>query len=204
MPRLRCPYCQKTFEGNPAPSHCPYCEKAFVIPPSLRKTTFRERQRMRDKIARDSAKQQHAGLDPQDLRVNRRPTVLAGMLCFLLIVGGLLVVRANRMTEPAEASRLRREARTERELYALRVAIERFRDSTGRYPTEAEGLKALVIDPGVDGWDGNYVNVVKPDPWQTPYQYRLTSEGPELRSLGPDKLPDTADDILAADLRESP
>ncbi len=198
MPRLRCPYCCKIFDQDPAPTHCPGCEKAFVVPPKLRKTTYRERQRMREKIARDSARQRREGFAPEDLRLGRRPSVLGGIVLFLLLLGGLLVGRANRMTPAAgEARRFSREERTSRELYALRTALDRFREATGRYPTDAEGLKALVIDPGVTGWNGHYVNVVKPDPWRTPYHYALKPEGPDLRSCGPDSQPFTADDVLS-------
>ena len=148
MPKLRCPYCHKTFEQEPTPSHCPHCEKAFVVPPRLRPTTFRERQRMREKIYRDSDRQRREFIAPEDLRFSRRPVVLGGILLFLLLIGGLLVGRAKRMSPPGEAPRLTREARAARELYALRVALERFRDDTGRYPGDEEGLKALVVNPG--------------------------------------------------------
>lgn len=197
MPKLRCPYCHMTFEQDPAPSHCPDCGKAFVVPPNLRKTTFRERQRMRDKIARESARQRREGFAPADLRLSRRPSVLGGVVLFLLLLGGLLVGRANRMAPASgEARRFRREDRTSRELYALRTALDQFHEATGRYPTSEEGLKALVVDPGVPGWNGHYVNVVKPDAWRTPYHYALTPEGPDLRSCGPDRQPFTADDVL--------
>ncbi len=151
---------------------------------------------MRDKIGRESDRQRRALFAPEDLRLSRRPAVLGGFLLFLLLVGGLLVGRANRMSTPEETQRFNREEKAGRELYALRIALERFREATGRYPTEAEGLKALVVDPGVPGWNGNYVTVVKPDPWSTPYHYALTPDGPDLRSCGPDRQPFTADDIL--------
>lgn len=193
MPKLRCPYCHKTFVQD---THCPHCEKAFVVPPKLRKTTFRERQRMRDRIAREFARQRRDQIAPEDLRLGRRPAVLGSILLALLLIGGLLVGRANRIIAPVEVQRFSREAQAERELYALKAALERFREATGRYPTDEEGLKALVVDPGVPGWSGNYVNVVKPDPWRTPYRYALTPDGPELRSCGPDRQPFTPDDIL--------
>jgi len=197
MPRLRCPYCHQTFEQDPSPAHCPECGKAFVVPAKLRKTTFRERQRMRDKIARESSRQQRESITPEDLRLGRKPAVLGGILLFLLIVGGLLVGRANRMGDGAATWRSGREDRAGQELYALRIALDRFRDDTGRYPTEEEGLAALVVNPGITGWNGNYVNIVKPDPWRTPYRYALTPNGPDLRSCGPDRKPLTDDDIEA-------
>ena len=86
----------------------------------------------------------------------------------------------------------------EQDLYTLRIAIERFRIDCYRYPSTDEGLKALVLDPGAPGWNGPYVNIVKPDPWHTPYNYRVSGNSILLTSHGPDTRPNTADDIQAA------
>jgi general secretion pathway protein G len=55
----------------------------------------------------------------------------------------------------------------------LRQAIENFRFEVGRYPTTDEGLRALVENSGVEGWDGPYLEprVVPKDPWRREYQY---------------------------------
>ncbi len=36
----------------------------------------------------------------------------------------------------------------------LGIALDMFRFDTGRYPTNEEGLRALIEDPGIDGWQG--------------------------------------------------
>ncbi|MEJ2697143.1 MAG: type II secretion system major pseudopilin GspG [Candidatus Sulfobium sp.] len=65
-------------------------------------------------------------------------------------------------------------AKTQIELFGQ--ALDSFRLDTGRYPSTAEGLQALVVDPGIDGWDGPYLKKGVPnDPWNRPYQY--TSPG---------------------------
>lgn len=71
------------------------------------------------------------------------------------------------------------------------AAVEVFRTDTGRYPTEAEGLKALVKDPGgLAGWSGPYLRDAKTlsDPWNNPITYKLTSDerGFYVESLGAD------------------
>ncbi len=72
-------------------------------------------------------------------------------------------------------------------------ALEIFRLDTGRYPTTAEGLQALVTQPGsVTGWNGPYLKGGLPnDPWGNPYRY--ASPGPnggiEIVSLGADNAP---------------
>lgn len=52
------------------------------------------------------------------------------------------------------------------------TALDSFRLSVGRYPTTAEGLQALRVNPGVDTWDGPYLKKEIPmDPWGRPYVY---------------------------------
>lgn len=112
----------------------------------------------------------------------------------LVVLGASLIGRANQKL-PQVGQRITYEAKTSRELEALRIALQRFQADIGRYPSPEEGLKALVLNPGNPEWTRPYVNVIKPDPWRTPYRYDLAPEGPQLRSAGPDKTLYTADDI---------
>jgi general secretion pathway protein G len=73
-------------------------------------------------------------------------------------------------------------------------AIEVFRSDVGRYPTEQEGLAALVSQPaGADEWSGPYLRDTKQlkDPWNHPLVYRLDSTGRHfwVQSLGADGKP---------------
>lgn len=55
----------------------------------------------------------------------------------------------------------------------LGPALSLFRFDVGRYPTTAEGLRALVENPGMDNWSGPYLEKAVPkDPWDREYQYR--------------------------------
>lgn len=211
MTRLRCPYCQHVSAPDRVEGLCSNCGKAFVVPGKLRKTTFRERQRMRAEITRDVDRQRRALAVPIEIRPGRNPRVLGAIILCLVVLGSLLVGRANRMAPGGEMSQgFSRESRAIRELAALRTALDRFQADIGRYPDASEGLKALVLNPGIPGWGGNYVSVVKPDPWRMPYHYTPSPAGFDLRSGGPDRQPLTADDILpesptqTADLPEAP
>ena len=65
---------------------------------------------------------------------------------------------------------------------ALKGCLERFRQDVGRYPETDEGLQALVIDPGVEGWDGPYYNKMTiVDPWKHEYVYRYPPEESPLK-----------------------
>jgi len=61
-------------------------------------------------------------------------------------------------------------AKTQIEMFG--TALDTFRLSVGRYPTTAEGLQALRVNPGIDLWDGPYLRKDVPmDPWGRPYIY---------------------------------
>lgn len=54
----------------------------------------------------------------------------------------------------------------------LGQALDLFRLDVDRYPTTQEGLNALVVNPGIDKWDGPYSKKGIPDdPWGKPYHY---------------------------------
>ena len=56
----------------------------------------------------------------------------------------------------------------------IESALERFYIHMDRHPTTEEGLKVLVEAPPGDEskWRGPYVKLLRPDPWNHPYQYR--------------------------------
>lgn len=81
-------------------------------------------------------------------------------------------------------------ATTQIELFGQ--ALDSFRLDTGRYPTTSEGLQALVVNPGIDGWDGPYLKKGVPnDPWRRPYQYQCpgTHGDYDLYTYGLDGAP---------------
>ena len=88
----------------------------------------------------------------------------------------------------------------------LRVALEIYRADCGGYPSEKEGLAALVHPPVTDaGWLGPYVDELKNDLWGMPFQYRPSETNLVLFGCGPDREPGTADDltVLRADIAMS-
>lgn len=76
------------------------------------------------------------------------------------------------------------------EIESLQTALDLFRLDVGRYPSEREGLQALLDRPGgLAAWNGPYVKkkAAPVDPWGQPYVYRTPGKkGPyELYSRGP-------------------
>jgi len=84
-------------------------------------------------------------------------------------------------------------------LSQISSALDQIRRDTGSYPTESQGLNALLTaPPGVPNWHGPYITRPAIDPWGHPYTYRtLTNTTFDLRSPGPDGQPNTPDDIVA-------
>jgi hypothetical protein len=81
--------------------------------------------------------------------------------------------------------------------------LDAFHTDCGAYPTEKQGLAALVNNPGLKGWNGPYhrsVDIEPKDPWLTPYRYQTTGDGYTLSSAGKDETFDTEDDVAMRSL----
>ena len=75
----------------------------------------------------------------------------------------------------------------------LLTNLEFFRVDVGRFPTQEEGLNALLVPPeGATNWAGPYVERESnlTDPWGNEYQYRPLPElnTVEVISLGADNV----------------
>jgi len=139
-----------------------------------------------------------------------RGLAIAGIVIsvFMMLVFAVFVVMglftALAMPRAVRATHQVGEARTSAvgtTLENFEMAIDAFEVDCGRYPTTAEGLKALVQQPaGLNGWKGPYLKAGLPmDSWGHPYFYvcpgRHSPQAYDLYSAGPDGKTDTADDI---------
>jgi general secretion pathway protein G len=80
------------------------------------------------------------------------------------------------------------------QLETIAAAVEVFRSDVGRYPTDAEGLNALMAEPGgTDGWTGPYLKnpKVMQDPWGHSVEYKAGADGQSftVKSYGRDGAP---------------
>lgn len=71
------------------------------------------------------------------------------------------------------------------QITALEQALDQFRIDTGRYPTNEEGLAALMVaPPGAPDWGGPYLKKAVPaDPWGRPFVYLNPGEHGEIDIL---------------------
>jgi general secretion pathway protein G len=82
---------------------------------------------------------------------------------------------------------------------SLSAALDLFYLDTGRYPSESEGLDALIKrSAGIDGWNGPYLqqSSLPQDPWGRAYQYQVPGQsGPyQIISFGSDGRQGGTDD----------
>jgi general secretion pathway protein G len=71
-------------------------------------------------------------------------------------------------------------------------ALDQFRLDVGRYPTTQEGLNSLMVNPGIENWEGPYLKKALPlDPWGKPYNYQCPGTHGEydMFSFGRDGSP---------------
>ena len=94
----------------------------------------------------------------------------------LLVVLVILVLLATLVTPRVMGYLSGSRTKTARvQVQTLSTVVEAFAADVGRYPTNDEGLDALVKKPaGLASWHGPYLNseTIPLDPWEHPYHYR--------------------------------
>lgn len=109
-------------------------------------------------------------------------------LMIVVVILGLLAttVMPKILSKPDQARRTKAMV----DIRSVQSALAMFKTDTGRFPTTAEGLQALVANPGLKGFDPDgYLEKVPTDPWGNRYIYispGLHSKDYDLESLGKD------------------
>jgi general secretion pathway protein G len=102
---------------------------------------------------------------------------LVELMAVIVIIGLLAAIAAKNFMGQTEKARV---TTTKATLRSLHEAVNMFKMDTGRYPTEEEGLNALIEQPtDVEGWAPNgYLEGTKipQDSWRHDFVYQLNPE----------------------------
>jgi general secretion pathway protein G len=114
---------------------------------------------------------------------------LLEMLVVLAIMGLLAAIVAPQVLKYLGSSRTQT---AKVQIQNIGAALELYRLDVGRYPTNDEGLTALVTAPSAAaGWNGPYLqkSTALKDPWGQPYLYHSPGQHGEVDvfTLGSDK-----------------
>ncbi len=104
-------------------------------------------------------------------RRGQRGFTLVEILVVLVILGMLFGLVGPRVID--YLSRAKTDV-SRMQLENIATALDLYRLDVGRYPSQAEGLRALVTTPaGIDRWNGPYLKdkAVPLDPWDREYIY---------------------------------
>jgi general secretion pathway protein G len=136
-------------------------------------------------------------------KYNRYGFTMVELMAVLIILGLLATLVVTKVSSKIDQARVKT---TKANLKVLHSAINMFKMDTTRYPTEDEGLSALILQPSdVTTWEpGGYLETteIPKDGWGNDFVYEAYPENNlpfAIRSWGPDKEPDTDDDLLSTD-----
>ena len=112
------------------------------------------------------------------------------LMAVLIIIGLLATLVVTRVASKIDQARV---TTTRANLKILHASVNQFKMDTSRYPTEEEGLRALIEQPSdVTGWEpGGYLETtdIPKDGWGNDFIYELYPESGKpfvVKSLGAD------------------
>ncbi len=126
---------------------------------------------------------------PRSIRRNQAGFTLIELLVVLVILGLLAAFAAPQVLNYLGSAKT---SAASTQLQNIASILDLYRLDAGRYPTEEEGLNALLERPdGAARWNGPYVKKQDAllDPWGQTFGYRMPGDhGPyDLFSLGADQ-----------------
>ncbi|MFH1842647.1 MAG: type II secretion system protein GspG [bacterium] len=97
--------------------------------------------------------------------MSRRSGTEGFTLMEIIIAVAIVAIMAGALTPVIfhQINQARSEATT-KELYGIKEGLLDFYEDIGRFPSEAEGLSALVADPGLTNWRGPYLGSGQQEP----------------------------------------
>ena len=91
------------------------------------------------------------------------------IMVVVIIIGMLATIVATNVVSRQSKAQV---VKAQMQIRVFGDSLDLFKLDVTRYPTEEEGLEALVEDPGVDSWGPeSYIKTIPADPWGNDYVY---------------------------------
>ena len=128
---------------------------------------------------------------------SQRGFTLIELLLVLVILGILAAIVVPKFSGRTEQAQF---TAAQTQISSFSTALDAFEIDNGSYPRGRNGLNDLVVPPrDAQGWRGPYMKEIPLDPWKSEYVYECPGKhnpsSYDLMSPGPDKRPNTDDDI---------
>lgn len=142
-------------------------------------------------------KVKHTHLRKRTARRRHAGFTLVELLLVLVILAALAAVVVPKFANRGKQAKI---TAAVTQISNFEVALDTYEVDNGYYPSGANGLNDLVVQPSnAQDWRGPYVKEVPFDPWGNPYIYenpgKINSGGYDISSAGPDMQPGNEDDI---------
>ena len=129
------------------------------------------------------------------VRLPKAGMTLMEIIIVVALLGTLGVFLITNLTDQADSARI---DQTKLAMNNIRQALQLYRMHMKRYPSDDQGLQALLDNPGDKRWRGPYLDSEKKtfDPWDIEIEYQRDGRDYKLISAGPDQEIGTEDDIV--------
>jgi general secretion pathway protein G len=121
------------------------------------------------------------------------------LLEMVIVLGIIAVLLGGAISLLKGIPRAAERQRVDADFNAIDSALRTYKINAGNYPTNSQGLQALVATPDKTSKWVQIMDKIPTDPWGTAYSYKFPgTKKPgefELISAGPDQQPGTADDL---------
>jgi general secretion pathway protein G len=100
--------------------------------------------------------------------------IMLPSLCICIVGIGLIYLNLAKIKVTTDSGfKSSRAGVAQLQILNLASALDKYKKDTGEYPTTAQGLDALISNPGARGWNGPYLkDTIPKDPWNNPYHYQ--------------------------------
>jgi general secretion pathway protein G len=121
-----------------------------------------------------------------------RGFTLIEIMVVVIIIGLLAAVIVPSVMRRVDDAKV---AKAKEDIQSLETALQMYYIDNSKYPTNEQGLNALVqqpSDPSIKNWKAPYIERISKDPWGNDYQYVFPGthgKAYDLFSLGADGQP---------------